>query len=142
MSSMVADAQVEIDPHPLPSITEETYTGHGGVFAIVSWVYAAQDNLAPDRPVAWDVFFKGDKWDSDTTAWAQALGRSISLGVQQGTPLGRYIRTLAGIRCAHPFIGRSDKQNRTVESLVDGIALALHAVDRRLDTLYGEEYNE
>jgi hypothetical protein len=124
-----------VDASPLPSITEHAHTGHGTVYVIVSWVL--QDSRLNDEDsigitVPWDVFIKGDHWNPDDMAWAQALGRTISMGVQQGVPLDRYVRTLSGIRCDHPHIARTDGQERTIESAADGVAWALHRIDLRL----------
>jgi len=69
-----------------------------------------------------EVFVTIGKAGRCQAALAQAVARSISIGLRNGVPLKDYVRTLSGIMCTEAQPGLAGER---LESCVDGIARML-----------------
>ena len=106
-------------PDTLPSVTPRIRAGHSKFYVTITW-------MAPNKP--FDVFIypaegeKGEKPDQCERAWAQALAKSISIGLQYGVPAEDFIDSLRGIQCVP---GPDQDRGHFVKSPADGIAIIL-----------------
>jgi len=99
-------------PDILQGETPKVLTGCGNVYVTV--------NFNDGKP--FEVFITRGHTGTCVYSMNEALGRSISIGLQHGVPLGNYVKTLRGIQCEKPLDFPKDKR---CTSCADGLAKVL-----------------
>lgn len=112
-------------PETLASKTARFESGHGSFYLTVSFL--------EEKPV--ELFIQVSKPKPNLTkehldshvcfkAWAEALARSISLGLQRGVSAGEYIQQLTAISCGHTHM----QEGGSLLSVPDAIAYGLKEI--------------
>jgi ribonucleoside-diphosphate reductase alpha chain len=99
---------------PLHGITSKAMTGCGEMYVTI--------NRDPNNKI-FEVFFKLGKVGSCVSAYLDALGVAISIGLRCGAPVEKYIEKFRGIRCSRPFMRNGEFP--TTLSCPDAISQAL-----------------
>jgi ribonucleoside-diphosphate reductase alpha chain len=80
-------------PTIVPSESHEVKTGCKKLFVTIGSVEG--------KPI--EIFITAGHTGECVKAFNEALGRTISIGLQYGVPLEEYISQLSGIQCEHPL---------------------------------------
>jgi len=99
-------------PSILPSECTKVETGCGSIYITVGFYEG--------NP--FEVFITRGHTGTCVYSMNEALGRSISIGLQHGVPLENYVKTLRGIQCEKPLDFPKDKR---CTSCADGLAKVL-----------------
>lgn len=99
-------------PSSLPSTTHKVVTGCGSAYVTVGL----------HEGKLFEVFITRGHVGNCTFAMNEALGRTISIGLQNGVPVEDYVKTLLGIKCEKIKLGHGDDK---CESCADGLAKVL-----------------
>lgn len=124
-------------PSKLQANVHIVETGNGKMYVTVS--------TQNGRPV--EIFLSMGKSGQLFNTFCEALGRSISIALQHGTPLDAIIKTLEGIHSDRPFWYRfeeTDKKPQQILSIPDAIAklLARYYMDdtEEMETMTNGEF--
>ena len=80
----------KVRPTTLKSTTIRESTGHGTLFVTIGY-------KVPHKP--FEVIARIGKVGGCDSAWTEALTRCISIGIQHGVPVDKFIDQLQGITC-------------------------------------------
>ena len=119
-----------IRPKELTGITEKVKTSKGNLYVTV--------NIANDKPI--ELFANIGKSGGDLSALSEAIGRLISIALQNGVPVDNIVNTLDNITGSQPIWSNG----KLIKSVPDAIAQVLkeHFLKNRKKTIQIDECPE
>ncbi len=110
----------------LKGITEKLKTSRGSLYVTV--------NMLNNKPI--EVFANIGKSGGDISALSEAIGRLISIALQNGVDVEKIVNTLINITGAQPIWN----EGRLIKSVPDAIAQVLkdHFLDKKIEKNYEE----
>jgi len=110
----------------LTGFTEKLKTSRGSLYVTV--------NTLDNKPI--EVFANIGKSGGDISALSEAIGRLISIALQNGVPVEKIVNTLINITGAQPIWN----EGRLIKSVPDAIAQVLkdHFLDKKVEKNYEE----